>query len=62
MEKELEALRLDFTGVAQKCNELNSRAEKWLAKKKALFRKGVMVAFLKAYNEMKKQVKAGKTN
>ena len=57
-EKELAALRLELTGVANESDELKSRAEKWPAKKKVIFQKGVMAAFLKANNEMKKQLKA----
>lgn len=52
-EKELEALLLDFTRVAQERDELKIQTEKWLAKKKVFFRKRVMAAFLKANNEMK---------
>ena len=61
-EKELEALRLDFSKVAQERDELKVRSEKWPAKKAIVYRKGVMAAFLKAQNEMKKQVKAGKSD
>ena len=61
-EKELVALRLDFSKVAQERDDLKARSDKWPAKKAIVYRKGVMAAFLKAQNEMKKQVKAGKTD
>lgn len=48
--------------VAQERNELKSKAEKCPTKKTLVYRKGVMVAFLKAHNEMKKQVNASKTD
>lgn len=38
------------------------RAAKWPGKKNVVFQKGVMAAFLKANNKMKKQLKAGKTD
>ena len=50
-EKELEALRLDFSKVAQERDELKVRSDKWPAKKTIVYRKGVMAAFLKAQNE-----------
>ena len=53
-------MRLDFTGVANERDELKSRAEKWPTKKKVVFQEGVMAAFLKANNEIKKQLKVGK--
>ena len=61
-EKELEALRLDFSKVAQERDELKACSDKWPAKKAIVYHKGVMASFLKAQNEMKKQVKAGKTD
>lgn len=61
-EKELGALCLDLARVSQERNELKSWAEKWSAKKKVVFQKGVMASFLKANNEKKRQLKAEKTD
>lgn len=51
---------LDFTEVAQKRNELKSRAEKWPTKKKVVYHKAFMASYLKACNDIKKQIKEGK--
>lgn len=46
--EEFEALRLNFTKMALQQDELKSRVDKWLTKKRFVYRKVIMAAYLKA--------------
>ncbi|KAF3444900.1 hypothetical protein FNV43_RR14593 [Rhamnella rubrinervis] len=60
--KELEALRLDFSHVAAERDELQARVGAWPRKKKIVYRKGVDDAYLRAKKEMILKFKAGQTS
>ncbi|KAF3432381.1 hypothetical protein FNV43_RR27121 [Rhamnella rubrinervis] len=61
-DKELEALKLDFSYMAAERDELQARARAWPRKKKIFYRKGVEDAYLRAQKEMILKFKAGQTS